>query len=74
MGSAILIDSPTKNGYKKVCKNCGFTFGSHLANTVYNNKDGSIKHLKDSCPGHEGRMDWENGKVTTFEWDGTYKE
>ena len=44
---------------KKICKNCGFTFGSHLATQ-------SEGYPKDYCPGHEGRMDWDKGPGTVF--------
>lgn len=51
---------------KRICANCGCTYGSHLGTAYYSN------HYKDSfpkdfCPGHEGRMDWDNNKDrTTF--------
>ena len=44
---------------KTKCKHCGFTFGSHHG--------GTSPWPFNYCPGHEGRMDWENGQGTTFE-------
>jgi len=53
--------------FDEICANCGFTFGDHHASTSpwpYN-----------YCPGHEGRMDWENNeKETCFKATGTYKK
>ena len=51
---------------KEICKNCGFTFGSHHG--------GTSPYPRDYCPGHEGRMDWENGPGTCFEPSGIYKK
>ena len=61
------------NAYKEICKNCGFTFGSHLANSYYSEHYKTF-FPKDSCPGHEGRMNWDQGKGTLFEGSGKYKE
>ena len=52
---------------KEICGNCGFTFGSHLYK-------GTIDWPENYCPGHEGRMDWENGPGTCFKPTGTYEE
>ena len=50
---------------KQICKNCGFTFGSH--------HEGTSPYLYNYCPGHENRMDWENGPGTCFEPTDLYK-
>ena len=55
-----------KNHMKEICGNCGCTYGSHHG--------GSNPYPYNYCPGHEGRMDWENGKGTCFKPTGTYKE
>jgi len=47
--------------FDRKCKNCDCTFGSHHG--------GSSPYPRDYCPGHEGRMDWENGPGTIFEHD-----
>ena len=41
------------------CRHCGFTYGSHHG--------GTNPWPRNYCPGHEGRMDWENGPGTVFE-------
>ena len=51
---------------REICKNCGFTFGSHHA--------GRSLWPHGYCPGHEEETDWENGPGTTFESTGLYKE
>ena len=61
------------NYMKEICKNCGFTYGSHLANKYYSNMYRQ-EFPKNCCPGHEGRMDWNAGPGTIFEPTGTYKE
>jgi len=53
-------------GMKEICKNCGCTFGSHHA--------GRSSWPPGKCPGHEGRMDWDEGPDTTFEPSGEYME
>uniref|UniRef100_A0A6M3LM43 Uncharacterized protein n=1 Tax=viral metagenome TaxID=1070528 RepID=A0A6M3LM43_9ZZZZ len=76
-GRAILLDIPEmKNAYKEVCANCGCTLNSHLAQTIYDYMDAAkpVKYLKDYCPGHEGKMDWDKGPGTVFKPSGTYKE
>jgi hypothetical protein len=54
---------------KRICKNCGLTYGSHLATTYF-----SMAYNREFpynwCPGHEGRMDWGKGPGTTFEPSG----
>ena len=45
--------------YDTICKNCGLTYGSHSAFTPELNL----------CPGHEGKMDWNNSPGTYFEED-----
>jgi len=52
---------------KRVCINCGFTFGSHLAS--YSNKG----HPKGTCPGHEGKSNWDKGQGTLFKSSGRVK-
>lgn len=52
--------------FNEICKNCGFTFGSHYG--------GTAPYPYNYCPGHEGRMDWEKGPGTTFSPTGTYKD
>lgn len=47
----------------ELCGNCGLTFGAHCADGR-----GSL------CPGHESRMDWDNGPGTKFEPTGTFGE
>lgn len=51
---------------KEICKNCGCTFGAHHA--------GTSPYPRNYCPGHEGRMDWENGPGTCFKPSGIYKK
>jgi hypothetical protein len=48
----------------EVCGNCGLTYGSHHG--------GTSPHPYGKCPGHQGRMDWENGPGYTFDGTGTY--
>ena len=48
----------------ELCVNCGLTFGSHHA--------GSSPWPYNYCPGHEDRMDWENGPGTTFKGSGIH--
>jgi hypothetical protein len=62
-----------QNRYREICANCNCTFGSHLANSVFDQK-GILKYSRNTCPGHEGEMDWENGSGTIFEPSGKYKE
>ncbi len=50
----------------EICANCGCTKGAHHA--------GRDLWPYDYCPGHEGRMDWENGPSTVFKPSGKYKE
>jgi len=52
---------------KEVCKNCGFTLGSHLATR-------SESYPKDYCPATEGGMDWNKGSGTVFAGSGKHKE
>jgi len=42
----------------RICAHCGCTYGSHHG--------GTSPWPRDYCPGHEGKMDWENGPGTTF--------
>jgi hypothetical protein len=57
----------------EVCGNCGFTFGSHCGGGHYSSFY-KMYIPKDYCPGHEGRMDWDKGKGTTFLATNTFKE
>lgn len=64
----------------ELCKHCGFTYGSHLANGYYSNLY-KESYPRNCCPGHEGRMDWSEGKIDyetgehfSFEGTGTFKE
>lgn len=50
----------------EVCGNCGLRFGSHHA--------GHGKYPYNCCPGHEGRMDWDEGAGTTFIPTGKYAD
>lgn len=50
----------------EICGNCGLTFGSHHG--------GTKPYPINTCPGHEGRMDWENGPGTTFKPTGKYRK
>ncbi len=59
--------------FKEICGNCGLTKGSHCGGAYYSD------HYKmeipyDYCPGHEGRMDWDQGPGTIFKPTGKYKE
>jgi len=49
---------------KEYCANCGRTYGSHHA--------GQAPWPRDYCPGHEGKMDFENGPGTWFKPSGRY--
>ena len=48
----------TEDYMKEICANCGLTYGSHHG--------GTSPWPRNYCPGHEGRMDWENGPGTIF--------
>ena len=50
----------------EICKKCGATYGSHHG--------GCSPWPYNYCPGHEGAMDWDKGRGTTFEPTCTYKE
>lgn len=56
----------------EICKNCGFTLGSHCG-TAYYSKFYKKQIPYNYCPGHEGRMDWDKGKGTIFSPTGKYK-
>lgn len=49
----------------EMCGNCGFIYGSHHG--------GTSPWPRDYCPGHEKRMDWENGPGTVFKPTGKVK-
>ena len=59
--------------FSEICKNCGFTFGSHCGG-AYFSKHYDLYIPYNACPGHEGRMDWDKGLGTVFEPTGKYKE
>lgn len=50
---------------KEVCLNCGLTYGSHHG--------GTSPWPMDYCPGHEGRMNWDEGPGTIFKSSGEYR-
>jgi hypothetical protein len=50
---------------KTRCKNCGHTLGSHCDSGYFSTYYNMYVPLN-YCPGHEGRMDWDNGPGTTF--------
>ena len=50
----------------EICRNCGLTFGSHHG--------GASSWPRDYCPGHEGKMDWDEGPGTLFKPTGEYKK
>lgn len=57
---------------EEICAHCGCVRGSHLGMAYYS------EHYRrafptDWCPGHEGRMDWDQGPGTVFEGTGRYK-
>ena len=52
--------------FDELCKNCELSYGSHHG--------GKFPVPYNSCPGHEGRMDWKNGPGTTFLSTGIYKK
>jgi len=62
-----------KKKLDEICKNCGCTYGAHCASSYYS---GLYKMFvpQDYCPGHERRMDWDEGPGTIFKSTGTYKE
>ena len=62
-----------ENPYKEICGACGCTYGAHLANSYYSEHYKQF-FPKDSCPGEEGRMDWDKGHGNTFVPTGTYQE
>jgi hypothetical protein len=63
--SKLLVDETSD--FNEICDNCGLTLGAHKA------IDGGL-FPKDFCPGHEGRMDWENSPRTTFEATGEFRK
>jgi len=64
MGQKFLEQMNKVDGMKEICANCGCTFGSHHG--------GMHSWPQGKCPGHEGRMDWDQGPDTTFEPSGDY--
>jgi hypothetical protein len=55
----------------EVCEDCGLTQGSHCGEGYYS-KHYKMYIPKDYCPGHAGRMDWDNGPGTVFKPTGIY--
>lgn len=51
---------------REICGNCGLLFGSHHGS--------SGPWPYSYCPGHEGRMDWENGPGTVFKYTGKFTD
>ena len=59
--------------FSELCENCGFTYGSHCGGYYYS--EFYKKNIPNQCcPGHEGRMDWDQGGGTIFKPTGKYKE
>ncbi len=54
------------NHLDEICKNCSLPYGSHHA--------GQSPWPYGYCPGHAGRMDWENGPGTVFKPTGRFKD
>jgi hypothetical protein len=54
------------DSFQQVCANCGLTKGSHHG--------GIFPWPYNYCPGHEGRMDWDNSPGTVFKPSGRYTE
>lgn len=48
----------------EICEKCGLTNGAHHG--------GTSPYPYNYCPGHQGRMDWENGPGTVFKGTATY--
>jgi hypothetical protein len=57
----------------EVCKYCGLTRGAHHGGEYFSKTHQRIFHF-DQCPGHQGRMDWENGPGSCFAGTGQYAE
>jgi len=57
----------------ELCANCGFRYGSHNGRDDYSEVYKMHVPLN-YCPGHEGRMDWNEGPGTVFKPTGKYKE
>jgi len=58
---------------KEVCKSCGLTRGAHCGMGYYS------KHYKryipyNTCPRHQGRMDWDKEPYTVFVPTGEFKD
>ena len=51
---------------KRICRNCGLTRGAHCATRYYSDFYKRVIPLE-ACPGHQGRMDWDQGCDTIFE-------
>jgi hypothetical protein len=50
----------------ELCENCGLTRGSHHGGSGHKSSVTGMYYFHDMCPGHEGRMDWQNGGGTGF--------
>jgi len=59
--------------FSEICENCGCSLGAHLG-TSYQSDYYKRFFLVDTCPGHEGRMDWDKSPGTVFKGSGKYKE
>lgn len=60
------MSSDYPDTWNEVCGACGLARGSHHA--------GFTTHAFNLCPGHEGRMDWDNSPGTTFRPTGEFAE
>jgi len=56
---------------KEICGNCGCTAGTHLADAYYSEYYGRAFPAQ-YCPGHAGRMDWDQGPGTVFKSTGRF--
>ena len=59
------FDNRARDYLKEICAHCGLTKGSHHS--------GSSPWPHGYCPGHEGRMDWQEGPGTVFAPTGKFK-
>jgi hypothetical protein len=54
-GAKARLSDDVNHRLDRICANCGLSWGAHRADR----HDGQ-------CPGHEGRMDWDQGPGTRF--------
>jgi hypothetical protein len=52
--------------FDELCGTCGLSLGSHHA--------GTQPYPYNTCPGHQGKMDWENGPGHTFKPSAIFKK